>query len=188
VDVSGQTAPAPDTVGVPEGQTATIQDPNVPGTPPADAGVQPGVPTSSTDAGSTDTTTSGTDTTSTPPADIVSSPPADTTELPAWASNETADPGAIRAIELGISDRPDEVAPDTTLPDGNEAVQSAGDVYVSPTDPELGEPIARWLERAAARDSRLSPVVERLVLLDNIYFRFASDDPVLARPAETTAA
>jgi len=194
-DVSGQSAPAPDTVGVDAGQQSTQGDPTAPGIQdpsaptqvtatdgatttdqpaPDQSGMLPGVPVG--------------DTTAAPAADVVTSPPEDTADLPAWASNETADPVAIRQIQQGTGpERPEEVPVDTTLPEGNEAVQQAGDVYVSPADPELGEPIARWLERQAARDPRLSPVVERLVLLDNVFFRFSSDDPVLARPAAPAA-
>lgn len=145
--------------------------------PAADTQALPGAPDAAADAAAT------------PPAEVVSSPPADTAELPAWAANETADPGAIRAIEQGNApDRPEEVASDTTLPDGNEAVQSQGKVLVSPSDPELGGQIAEWLERQAARDARLSPLVERLHFLPNVLLSFEADDPALARPAETTAA
>jgi hypothetical protein len=201
-DVSGQSAPAPDTIGVSGDQTSTQGDPTAPGIPDPSAPPVTGVQAADS-AATTDVEVGGVagpvgdpvpatdpaaDTTPTPAAEVVTSPPADTTDLPAWAQNETADPVVIRQIEQGTAaDRPEEVAPDTTLPAGNEAVTSEGRVLVSPSDPELGPQITRWLERQAARDARLSPLVDRLPYLDNVLLSFESDDPVLARPEEPAA-
>jgi hypothetical protein len=60
-------------------------------------------------------------------------------------------------------------------------------VLVSPSDPVLGEKVARWLEREAARDARLGPLLERIHMLPNVYLAFATDDPILMVPVEEQA-
>jgi hypothetical protein len=56
-------------------------------------------------------------------------------------------------------------------------------VLVSPADPVLGAKVAQWLEHEAAIDARLSPLVDRLVFLPNVYLSFDKDDSIFLVPA-----
>jgi hypothetical protein len=61
-------------------------------------------------------------------------------------------------------------------------------VLVSPGDPVLGPKVAEWVEREAARDARLSPLVDRLAFLENLYLAFPADDPIFQVPAPASDA
>lgn len=185
-DVAGQVAPAPDTVGVDPAQSP--QTDQTGGQITAPTGEPSAAPTGeggvTADPGAADT--------------------ADTLDAmaPEQDPNEATRQAAIEA------NAPPRGAPVPNAPDGGDyqgatdsvnllqdpaadVVSSGSDtVLVDPTDPVLAAAVGRWLERQAARDARLSPVIERLQYLPGVRLEFAADDPIFleARPAEPAAA
>jgi hypothetical protein len=166
-DPSGQAGPAPDTVGVPDGQFA-VTAPNQ-GEPTADAPAR---------FGSGDVAT----TTETSSLEITPADPA-----PSDQPDESA-PEEVPTVSL--VDDPDAEAVSAPATEAREATEDAPAVeakpervLVSPSDPVLGTAVSRWLEAQAARDARLGPLVERLQFLPNAYLAFPADDPMFQVPA-----
>lgn len=175
-DLGGQVAEAPDTVGVdPATNQQTDQASNqtapVPDNPAVQAGVGP----------------EGTGTAADVPAE---QDPNEATREQAIMENNPPR-GAPVPNATGAGDF-QEGGPTVNLledPDAQAVNSDADTVLVSLDDPVLGAIAGRWLERQAARDARLGPLVDRLQYLPGVRIEFAADDPIFleAQPAQETA-
>lgn len=164
-DLGGQQGPSPDTIGVPAGERSTQTIP-----PPDNLAVQADIGPGTTDTG----------------PEVDEEDPEDATR-------------AVAAEENGVP----RGAPVPNAPDGGEyqgatdsvsvldsedadVVRSSDTVLVSLDDPAAGAAVSRWLEREAARDPRLGPLVDRLQYLPNVRIQFDASDPIFqeARPAQ----